>query len=83
MTYKCVNGLDPHYICELVNRKVNARPLRSDKLDLLEMFTTMAIEPLIMLQRWSGISSLLTSDIPPQFQVLNLLNTFLFKQYFE
>ena len=40
LTYKCVNGLAPDYLCELVNRKVNARPLRSDKLELLETPTT-------------------------------------------
>ena len=40
LTYKCVNGLAPDYLCELVNRKVNARSLRSDKLELLEIPTT-------------------------------------------
>ena len=40
LTYKCVNNLAPDYLCNLVIKKKNPRPLRSDKFELLKVPTT-------------------------------------------
>lgn len=37
LTYKCINGLAPQYLCDLVCPKRRARPLRSDSLELLKI----------------------------------------------
>ena len=40
LTYKCVNSLAPDYLCNLVTKKKNPRPLRSEKFELLKVPTT-------------------------------------------
>ena len=37
LAYKCVNSLAPDYLCNLVIKKKNPRPLRSEKLELLKV----------------------------------------------
>jgi len=40
MTYKCVNAIAPEYLCNLVTKKKCPRPLRSEKLELLNVPAT-------------------------------------------
>ena len=37
LTYKCVNGLAPKYLCDLISLRTSSRPLRSDSLQLLQL----------------------------------------------
>ena len=88
LTYKCVNGLAPQYLCELVMPKKCYRHLRSEALELLEFPKTRLRSygdrsfSFAAATEWNKLP-LEIRKLPTVNSFKSNLKTYLFKQHFN